>query len=175
MATDWDIREPASRCSLCEKEFAGGQEVHSALVEIEDSFERYDCCEACWQSNRPEAVYSTWRTTTPEREKPIAKRLNSEVVLDFFHRLENEADRRKQSFRYVLALMLLRKKVMRFEGVEREDGAEMMVLRDARSGVPYSVPDLHLAGEELSQMTEEISRLLNINVGRDEREPDAAT
>lgn len=175
MATEWDIREPAARCSLCEREFAGGEIVFSGLMEKEESFERLDCCEPCWTSKGGESLFSCWRTVQPEREKPIARRLNSEVVLEFFHRLEGEEERKKRSFRYVLALMLMRKKVMKLQGVERDDGAEKLVLVESRSGVPYRVADLHLGGEEIAEITDEISSLLNIQVGPETTETNEAT
>ena len=162
MGTDWNIRETSLRCAACGREFQEGQEIYSILLETQTAFERRDHCAGCWAGVAQGAVFSQWRTLMPRRETPVNKRVNAQIVLDFFHKLEGEPERRKQCFRYVLGLMLTRKKIMKFGGVNRGDGGEEIVLTDARTGVEYRVYDPNLSPEEITNLTDEVGQLLNI-------------
>jgi hypothetical protein len=162
---DWDLRETSLRCAACAKDFHEGQEVFSILSDTGAAFERNDYCAECGRSREQQPAYSRWRTTMPRRETPLNKRVNGQVVLDFFHRLEGEQERRKQCFRYVLGLMLMRKKLMKFGGVRRGDGGEELVLSDPHSGVEYRVYDPKISAEEISSLTEEVGKLLNVEFG----------
>jgi hypothetical protein len=99
---------------------------------------------------------------TPHREKPLSRRVNGLVVLDFFHRLEGEEERQKLCFRYVLGLMLMRKKLLKFSGVHRGEGGEEVLLTDPGSGVEYRVCDPKLSPAEVTGLTEEVGKLLNV-------------
>jgi len=172
MNAEWDIRDPSRKCTRCERPFAEGEPVFSALRETEDGFERLDCCAACWGAVEAEGFYSRWRTVACVREEPLARRMSGKVVLDFFHHLEGETERRKQCFRYVLGLMLVRKKVMRFLGVERGSDGDFLVLKESGSAVEYRVADPRLTPDEVASLTEEVGRLLQVSVAGQEG-PDA--
>lgn len=165
MATEWNIRDIASKCNQCERAFEDGEEVFSGLVEREDAeFERLDLCRACRDVRDPSEFFSRWRTMRPAKDQPVARRVNGQMVLDFFHRLEGSPERRKECLRYTLALMLMRKKIMKFRGVEHNEQGEQLALEEARSGTIYRVTDPHLDGEEIATLTEEVGRLLNLDV-----------
>jgi hypothetical protein len=160
---DWNIRETSLHCSACTREFQEGEEVFCALFDRVTTFERRDYCTACWPPQDASGVYSRWQRLMPHREKPVTKHVNAEVVYDFFRKLEGEMDRLKQCFRYVLGLMLMRKKVLKFKGVERGDGGEGLRLTDPHTGVEYLVPDPILTEAEVTSLTEEIGKILNIS------------
>jgi len=169
---DWNIRETALRCAMCAADFREGQEVCSLLVDRATGFERRDYCASCWSGQEIAQAFSHWRTTMPRREQPLSRRVNAQVVLDCFLKLEGEQERRKLCFRYVLGLMLLRKKRMRFGGVQRGEGGEELVLFDAYSGAEYRVYDPGLNADEVAGVTEEVSKVLNIEFGNGEPSPD---
>jgi hypothetical protein len=160
---DWNIRETSLHCSGCTKEFQEGEEVLSALIDQITTFERRDYCATCWPSQDVTRAYSRWQRRMPHREKPVTKRVNAEVVFDFFQKLEGEMDRLKQCFRYVLGLMLMRKKVLKFSGVRRGDGGDGLCLTDPHTGIQYLVPDPVLTETEVAGLTEEIGKILNIS------------
>jgi len=162
MGTDWNIRETSLHCAACGREFQEGQDIHSTLLETQTSFERRDHCAACWAAVDPKIVFSQWRTLMPRHETPVGKRVNAQIVLDFFRKLEGEQERQKLCFRYVLGLMLTRKKIMKFGGVIRGEDGEELLLTDARTGVAYRVRDPILNQQEIAGITEEVGKLLNI-------------
>lgn len=162
---EWNIRETSLKCAECEKAFAEGENIHSLLFyEDEEGFVRRDFCQDCVDRAEKDKAFSRWLTVMPKREQPMNRRVRTDIVLDFFHRLEGEEDRKKLCFRYVLALMLMRKKLLRYGGVNRGDGGEELILSDSRSDAEYRVYDPNLGAEEISYLTQEIGQLLNINL-----------
>ena len=159
---DWEIRDTSLHCAACSKEFAEGEDVFSTLLEQMDTYERRDFCRGCRQQQETSTAFSRWRTKMPRGEQSLNRRVNSEVVLDFFHRLEGEQERRKQCFRYVLALMLMRKKLVKFVGVNRDENGDQLVIQDARSSARYRVFAPALSSEEIAGLTDEVSKILNV-------------
>jgi len=163
--TEWKIAKSNQACVLCGAKFGAAQAYFSALFEQGSSFERRDYCATCFKEHRPADVYSFWRTAVPEEEegKPRRPVLDAESVLEFFRRLGEERDPRRISFRFVLALMLARKKVLKLERNARAaDGAEVLVFVERRSGERHEVPSLQMDETALAAASEELGRLLGL-------------
>jgi len=156
------------KCSACGKEIPEGAVLYSAVFETGETFERRDYCEGCW-SAPPDACYSFWRTRI-EDKKPEKKRIDAEIVLGFFDELEKKNSPAELNFRYVIALLLMRKRVLRFADVERSDAGEFLVLRRPREGRLYRVGVRNLSEEEIRSLTDEVARLLAASTITDEEE-----
>jgi hypothetical protein len=163
--TEWKIAKSNQTCVLCGARFGATQDYFSALFEQGSSFERRDYCATCFKEHRPANVYSFWKTAVPEEEegKPRRPVLDAESVLEFFRRLGEERDPRRISFRFVLALMLARKKVLKLERNARAaEGAEVLVFVERRSGERHEVPSLQMDETALAAASEELGRLLGL-------------
>jgi hypothetical protein len=163
--TQWKIAKSHQTCVLCGAKFDTTQGYFSALFEQGSSFERRDYCAACFKEHRPPDVYSFWKTAVPEEDegKPRRPVLDAESVLEFFRRLGEERDPRRVSFRFVLALMLARKKVLKLERNARAaDGAEVLVFVERRSGERHEVPSLQMDEAALTAASGELGRLLGL-------------
>ena len=60
--------------------------------------------------------------------------IDDDLLLDCFGRLEGRTDAAGENFRYVLALLLMRRKRFKFEETRNDDGRELLVLRCGRTG-----------------------------------------
>lgn len=85
-------------------------------------FTRRDYCVKCFREKPPAEVFSYWRTTVPDPEEEAngrrRPRVDVEDVFDFFRRLEGEREPQRAAFRFVLALMLTQKRVLKLEGTK---------------------------------------------------------
>jgi hypothetical protein len=75
-------------------------------------------------------------------------------------RLESETDSTKIAFRYVLALLLMRRKRLRLEDTKKEGPREVMLLRCTRKGDRFRVADPALSDHELESVQDEVFRVL---------------
>ena len=163
---DWDIAKSERRCSACDKEFAEEDPFFSALFDTGAEFVRKDYCPACWESTEHEkAPFSFWKTEVPKEDEPKKVFVDDNVIFDFFRRLADEEHiPARRNFRYILALMLMRKKKLKLTDVKHQDGNEYLVLRRSRSKELHRVLDPKLSEEELTQVRDELTQILEAEV-----------
>ena len=161
---DWDISKTSLTCAACNTEFAGGQEIVSVLSDEPDGFARRDYCVDC---NRPAddgTVFSFWHTRIPASDAPVKRFVDDDVIMDLFRRLDGHGDPQKRNFRYVLSLLLMRKKVLKFIEFKRSDTGGELILKDRISDALHTVIDPDLAEEEIEHVTEEVGQVLNFRL-----------
>jgi hypothetical protein len=127
-------------------------------------YRRLDFCASCWKPDVAGEFFSFWKTAVPDedpdKDKPLARRLDTETVYEMFRRLEGQPDPEKQKFRFILALILMRKKRLRFTGVAKGPQGEHLVLEDRAENVAHKVLDPGLAEEEIDSLKGAVDRLL---------------
>ena len=74
-------------------------------------------------------VLCWWRMVIPESGAPRKTFVDDSVLLDLFERLEEEEDEQRRAFRFVLGLILLRRRKLRMVGRESEEAVPVMTLR----------------------------------------------
>jgi len=96
-------------------------------------FVRLDFCEKCWaEGRRPPTdsntsaaaldgggvMFSHWKTIIPVPEQKKRLLVEDSVLVDLFQRMDGRTDPREIRFRFVLALILMRKRLLKYEGME---------------------------------------------------------
>ncbi len=168
--TDWNIAKSNHTCKLCDSKFKEGDQYFSVLFETESEansgFDRHDYCPGCFEQHSPEHAFSFWKSCVPEGEdeanrKPV---LDLESVMAFFRRLSGEKDQQKLSFRFVLALMLTRKKVLKLDGSGKssETGEEVLIFKEPKGGDVHEVVQPPMNDDEIGSVSEELGKLLGI-------------
>lgn len=156
---DYQIEGHTRRCAVTGKELQAGEKVYSVLVEHEGRFERHDYSAECWQGP-PEGIFCFWSGTVPSPTAPRRPQFDDELLLDCFQRLEGETEPEKVKFRYVVGLLLMRRRRLKFEESQRKDGQQGLRLRCIRSGETYNVVNPHLTDDEILGVQQEVFRML---------------
>src|ERR1700722_19230764 len=143
---DYQIQPNSRRCTVTGRELGAGERFYSALVEEGHQFVRRDFSTEAWHGPPPGA-FSFWTgrvTTSQEKPKP---RFDDDLLEECFHRLEGQTEPGRLNFRYVVALLLMRRKRFKFETSIVADGVEKMILRCTRSGAKHEVINPRLNDE----------------------------
>jgi hypothetical protein len=155
---DYEIQRFTRQCAITGRELAPGEPYYSALIEQGSRLERLDYSVEAWQGPPPEAI-GWWKSQRPEPGTRPAHWAPNDVMLDFFDRLEGQPE--SQDLRYVLALLLVRRRVMRLEESETdEQGRELAVLYCPRRDATYKIPATAPDESRVQQIQEELARLL---------------
>jgi hypothetical protein len=156
---EYQIQPNTRRCVASGRELRPGEKVFSVLLDQGGKLVRQDYSAEAWQGPPPGA-FSFWTGRVPSGEASRRPQMDDELVLDCFHRLEHENDAGRVNFRYVLALLLMRRKRLRFEDARTHNGQEVLCLRCPRSGHRYEVVHPQLSDEEMTAVQEEVGKVL---------------
>ena len=139
-APQYDVQRPTGECVATGRVLDPGETYYAALVDVPEDeqqrgtagdagLRRVDVCQAAWDEGyRPERLFSYWRSTVPEpRQKPRLL-VDDAVLMNLFTRLQGEAQPQRIAFRYVLALILMRKRLLRYDGSRREAEHEVWLM-----------------------------------------------
>ena len=95
----------------------------------------------------------------PSREAKKTQLAPGEVLLQLFTELEGVAE--KQDTRYVLSLLLVRRRMLRLEETEHDEtGREILVLYSPRDEAVHRVPAVAPGEERTKTIQEDLERLL---------------
>lgn len=158
MNQDWEIRKRSDACTVTGRAFAEGEFFYTALYREGDGFRREDVAEEAWQALPAEPrPFSFWRSKfempPPPPPEPLAKQ-DAESIL---RRLIEENAETTRNARYILALMLERKRLLK--PMPSED-PEVLVYEHAQSGETFIIPDPHLSLDQIPDVQREVGALL---------------
>jgi len=160
---DWEIKKTLGQCAGTGEEFAVGNEYFAALVTTEEGFERRDFSVEYWQENKPE-VYCFWKTkmADPEHKKKVF--IDDEMLISFFERLGEETDKEKINFRFVLTLVLMRKRKLKYLSDAIRDGEEIWHLRVAGENREVTVVNPHLSEDQIESLSEQMGQIMQVDI-----------
>jgi len=138
----------------------------------DDDLDRLDFDLSAWERGvRPDSdrrLFASWRTTVPEPGKKRESLISADGLVDLFEQLAETEDPRRLAFRYVLALMLVRKRLLVYAGTDAGD----LLVRPKGSDPeadPVRVHDPQAAGEldeqTLSELADQVEQVLDRNDG----------
>jgi len=160
---EWEIDKPLGQCYGTGKKIEYGEEYFAALVETKEGLQRRDFCADYWQEKKPD-VFCYWKTklSDPCQKKQIF--VDDEMLMAFFERLGKETEQEKINFRFVLALILMRKRRLKYDSSKIEDDKEIWRLRIAGEKQFVEVINPHLDEEQIEQLSSQISQILQVEL-----------
>lgn len=158
--TEYEIQGPTRVCAATGRELKPGDPYYAVLVENGGKLVRTDYAADAWPGP-PAGHLAYWAGRVPPADKPRKPVVNDDLLLDCFDRLKDSADPDGLNFRYVAALLLMRRKRFRFEDVFRDEaGRDVILLRDARGGAVHQVIDPRLTDDQIAAVQAEVFRVL---------------
>ena len=92
--------------------------------------------------------------------RPFLRDPDDDMLLECFQRLEGRTEPASENFRYVLALLLMRRKRFKFEETRNGGGREVLVLKCGRTGTRHEVANPHLTDEQMTAVQEDVFQAL---------------
>ena len=155
---DFEVQRFTRRCHKTDRELQPGDVFYSALVADGAQVQRWDYAQEAWDGP-PEGTIGWWKARVPDSQSQTMHWAPSDVVLHYFEQLEQ--DRSKADVRYVLALWLARRRVMRLETIEKNDPSdEHLVLYCPRNEQEYRVLVVTPSAQRVQEIQAELAGLL---------------
>jgi len=161
---EWKIERPLGQCSGTGRKIEPGEEYFAALVETEQGLQRCDFCTEYWQREKPK-VYCYWKSKLPLPDQKRQIFVDDEMLMAFFERLADESEPEKVNFRFVLALVLMRKRRLKYDSSRIESGTEIWRLRVTGSNNEFvEVVNPQLNETEIEQLSSQIGQILQVEL-----------
>jgi hypothetical protein len=168
MLLDFEVQRTSRRCTATDSPLEPGDVCYSMLEVQGADVIRKDYCSAAW-TEPPREALAWWRTQIPE---PTAKKIKlapNDVLLELFDQLAD--DPAHCDLRYVLTLLLVRRRVFRLEtsedlssaSTESAAGArpsEILAVYCPKRDTSYSVLVAMPGGTRIDEIQQQLSDLL---------------
>jgi hypothetical protein len=156
---DYHLQRCSRRCAATGRELLEGETFFSALVQQGREVRRLDYSANAWSETPDLKVLAWWKSQVPSRAARKPQMAPNDVLLEYFQHLETRED--QAATRYVLALLLIRRRVVRLEAREEcSDGSSWLVLHCPRDDSQHRVRDVSLDDEAIAQIEEQLKQLL---------------
>ncbi len=165
MAKEYNIAKTSGTCCGCETELTPGTQLIAILAETNDALERLDFCQRCFDDGKHEEdsareIIGSWKSVVPEPKQKKKLFVDNELLGNLFERLGQSDAESKINFRFVVALVLMRKKILIYDGMGTADGKEVWKMHFRGSDENHDVIDPHMDDEKIAEVTDQLGEIL---------------
>ena len=165
MKEPWSIKSRARECVESGDAFQSGQKIRAAIFPDPESsgYLRKDYTIEAWENREGEEnPFSCWLTTY---EPPVTEEKAEDVVEDdpetLLKRLVDEEEEHTENARYILAVMLERKKLLRETDTQEIPSGILRIYEHRKSGDVYIIKDPQISLTDVDRVQEEVRQLLD--------------
>lgn len=164
MIQNWSIRSRSHQCALSGRPFEEGETFHTAIYFDPETggYLRRDVGLDAWEqelSERQPIAY--WKTAyTPQVTEERPEVTSKESAMALLQRFIEEDEAHTENARYILALMLERKRILTPTAAKETEEGRMLFYENKKTGEVFVLRDPELRLDELVQVQEEVATLL---------------
>ena len=162
MTIDWTIQSRADKCAVTGVPFQDGEYFYTLLFDDAAGLRREDLSEAAWKErNDNQQPFSFWRSKFEEPPPAAPETVSRHTAEDLLRRYMVESSTQHAAARYLLAVMLERKKLLKeVEAKRNVEGGLTRIYEHTKTGEVFVVPDPELRLDQIEQVQQEVSSLL---------------
>jgi hypothetical protein len=161
---EWEIEKPLGHCWGTGEKIEHGQDYFAALVETEQGLARRDFCTDYWEQEKPQ-VFCYWKSKLPQPGQKKQIFVDEQMLMTFFERLAEETEQEKVNFRFVLALVLMRKRRFKYDSSRVQDDTEIWRLRVVGGNKEFiEVINPQLDEDQVAQLSSQIGEILHVDL-----------
>jgi hypothetical protein len=157
MLLDFEVTNCGRQCAASGRTFAPGETYFSTLHMDGASPLRRDYAASEWRGPA-EGVIAWWKSRTPANDSSKPKLAPQDVLLNLFCELADKPE--EAEFRYVLGLLLLRRRLAKLDETRRDADGEVLILdcprREGQYELRVAMPD----GERVEALQQRLVELL---------------
>ncbi|HET6406877.1 MAG TPA: hypothetical protein VFG14_03270 [Chthoniobacteraceae bacterium] len=164
MQQDWSLQSRGHHCTTTERPFAEGENFYTLLFDETTGYRREDLCEEAYKARPADAPepFSFWRSKYSPPPPPAPEALAKNTAEDLLRAYMLESSPQHASARYLLAVMLERKRILKEVETKRAaDGTLIRVYEHGKSGEVFVIPDPELKLDEIETVQMEVASLLS--------------
>lgn len=160
-ANEFPIGRLTGQCARCGQALQPGQPYYAVIWHRDTDYVRQDFDEACW-TEPPADALGVWRARVPvPQERPRRQQIPTAVLMKVFERLGEAEGAEPHKLRFVLALLLMRRRLLRHLDTVRQDGYETWRMRRPADDMRFDVVSPPLSSEDVDALSQQLLDLLS--------------
>lgn len=160
-ASSYQIARPRGQCALTGQPIVPGEAFMTALRQTPQGYERLDISMDAWQGFDTCDVVGFWQMVMPVGEQKKRPFVDDETLIDLFVRLEEASEPSRLNFRFVLGLLLLRKRLLSYESTVHRGDVELWMVRFRGRQELMELESPGLDESQIEQVSQQLSSILN--------------
>ncbi len=171
--TTYEFGRRTGVCRVSGRAIAPGETYIAALIEKTaeegEGLDRADFTLEAWESSaRPSRLFAFWRATLDSEDSNKPTLIDDESLLGLFEQLEGASEPKRLAFRYVLALLLVRKRLLVLAGEKKG----LLLVQEKLTGVGsvaaqakapvMEVVDPGLDAAAIAEVTEQLESVIRV-------------
>ena len=160
----WHIKSRAHLCDVTGKHFEDGEVIVAAIFPDPESsgWLRKDYSLAGWDQRDPAAgdIFSQWKTVYKAPAAHESVEVSKESPITLLRRLVDEDLEHTETARFILAVMLERKKVLVEKDTQAVPSGILRVYEHRKEGDVFLIRDPNIALDEVEAMQQEVIDML---------------
>jgi hypothetical protein len=158
------VARPGGKCALTGREIPAGEKFMAAVKETAVGLERADVCMEAWKDYPREGVLAFWQATMPQPNQKKRIFVDDEVLKTIFENLTETEEPSKVNFRFVLGLILMRKRIIVYESTRYEKEKEIWSIRFRGKDDLFDLVNPQLDENKIGEVTQHLGEILNEEV-----------
>jgi hypothetical protein len=158
----YEVSRPQGKCFVTGNAIEPGAKMMAALRETPAGFERLDISLDAWPTFDRAGILAFWQTTMPSPQQTKKKVfVDDQVLCELFERLADTTEPAKVNFRFVLGLILMRKRMIIYESTRQDEGKEVWQVRFKGKDQMLDLVNPHLTEDQVGEVSQQLGEILN--------------
>jgi hypothetical protein len=157
----YEMSRPGGTCAVSGKPIEPGMKFFAALRDTPTGLQRIDVLPEHWDSIEKPGLLGFWHTTMPRPEHKKKIFVDDAILTELFERLGDATEEAKLNFRFVLGLILMRKRILAYEGSRNDEGREVWSMKMRGREQPLDLLNPHLGEEQVADVSRQLTEILN--------------
>lgn len=153
---EYQFRPIGKKCAATGADLVPGTLCHSVLIEQDGQLQRLDYSPAGW-TGPPEGAIGAWTCEVPRPLEVRHEPLDTNALMSCFEQLCEEGHPARDGLRYILALLLMKKRRLKLDGTRSDGSDDFLQLSGSNGEGAWEVRDPNPTDADVQQWQRELN------------------
>jgi hypothetical protein len=157
----YEVPRGGGKCAVSGRAIAADEKYFAAVRETPLGIERTDVSPECWEGFDKTGILAFWQTVMPKAGEKKKVFVDDEVLCSLFERLSDASEPSKINFRFVLGLILMRKRLVIYDTTRHDPRGDVWVVRLKGKTDQMDLVDPKLDEQQMAEVSQQLGQILN--------------
>jgi hypothetical protein len=157
----YSVARAAGKCGVSGRDILPGEKLFAVVRESPTGLERIDIAPDHWAAFDKTNLLAYWQTTMPTHLAKKKVFVDDTVLCELFERLADTTEPAKLNFRFVLGLILMRKRLLAYESSRVDQNLEIWTMRFRGRQDLLDMLNPKLDEQQVAEVSNQLGEILN--------------